>query len=95
MVNINELLGNLPEAPTLVQLREKKGEENLFGSPLVRQRNHNGKDFYFYEDGSVLVHDSEEGFYHFITQEGRERLSSSDRRILEDISIWKNKSNRL
>ncbi len=85
MVDINQLLGNLPEAPTLVQLREKKGEENLVGSLLVRQRNQNGKAFYFYEDGSVLVHDSGEGFYHFITREGRGRLSSTDRGILEDM----------
>jgi hypothetical protein len=85
MVDINHLLENLPEAPTLVQLRGKKGEVNLVGSPLVRQRNLKGKKFYFYEDGSVLVHDYREGFYHFITREGRERLSSSDRGILEDI----------
>lgn len=85
MVDIKQLLENLPEAPTLVQLREKKGVENLVGSPLVRQRSLNGKEFYFYEDGSVLVHDSGEGFYHFVTSEGKKRLSSSDRGILEDI----------
>jgi len=85
MIDIAKLLKNLPEAPTLVQLREKKGVENMVGSPLVRQRNKGGKGLYFYEDGSVLVHDSRGGFYHFITQEGRKRLSSSDRRVLEEI----------
>jgi len=85
MIDINHLLENLPEAPTLVQLHEKKGEENLVGSPLVRKRNLKSKDFYFYEDGSILVHDPTEGFYHFITNEGRERLSTSDRGILEEL----------
>ena len=85
MIDIAKLLKNLPEAPTLVQLREKKGVENMVGSPLVRQRNKGGKGLYFYEDGSVLVHDSRGGFYHFITQEGRKRLSSSDRGVLEEI----------
>ena len=85
MVGIKHLLENLPEAPTLVQLREKKCEGNLVGSPLVRKRNLKGKCFYFYKDESVLVHDSTEGFYHFITNEGRERLSPSERGILEEL----------
>jgi len=85
MTVINDLLNNLPEAPTLVQLREKKGQENIVSSPAIGQTRSKGKDFYFYKDGSVLVHDSGEGFYHFITREGRKELSSSDRATFEEL----------
>lgn len=84
MNNINELLKNLPEAPTLIALKEKKIYENIVGSKLIYKRTHKKKNLYFYQDGSVLVHDSNEGFYHFITDKGRENLFTRERATLEN-----------
>lgn len=61
-------------SPTIECLDLKKDTENILGSSLTsRKRNLFGKEFYFYEDGSVLIFDPFSQEYHFITQEGREK----------------------
>lgn len=75
------------KSPTLVTLDTKKEIENLLGSPLKRKLSNIGKDYFFYEDRSVLVFDEESQEYHFITKEGRARLRYIKRqteRVLKD-----------
>lgn len=59
--------------PTIKALNTKRDTENLSGSPLVKRKNLFGKEFYFYDDGSVLVVDPSCQEYHFITKKGREK----------------------
>lgn len=70
--------------PTIKALDTKRGTENLSGSPLMRRKNLFGKEFSFYDDGSVLVVDPSRQEYHFITREGRGK-GRSLRRLTEEI----------
>lgn len=60
-------------SPTITTLDTKRNFENLSGSPLVKRKNLFGKEYYFYDDGSVLVVDPTREEYHFITREGRQK----------------------
>lgn len=60
-------------SPTIKALDTKKFTENLSGSPLTKRKNLFGKEFSFYDDGSVLVIDTSRQEYHFITREGSEK----------------------
>lgn len=60
-------------SPTIKALDTKRSAENLSGSPLTKRKNLFGKEFSFYDDGSVLVVDPSRQEYHFITREGREK----------------------
>ena len=71
-------------SPTIKALDTKRDIENLSGYPLVKRKNLFGKEFSFYDDGSVLVVDPSQLEYHFITREGREK-GRELRRSVEDI----------
>ena len=71
-------------SPTIKALDTKRNTENLSGSPLAKRKNLFGKEFSFYDDGSVLVVDPSQQEYHFITQKGREK-GRKLRRSVEDI----------
>ncbi|MBI2033468.1 MAG: hypothetical protein HYT10_03350 [Candidatus Levybacteria bacterium] len=73
-------------SPTIKALDTKRDTENLSGSPLTRRKNLFGKEFSFYDDGSVLVVDPTSQEYHFITQEGREKGRELRRSAEEIIS---------
>lgn len=71
-------------SPTIKALDTKRNTENLSGSPLMKRKNLFGKEFSFYDDGSVLVVDPSQQEYHFITREGRGK-GRELRRSAEDI----------
>src|SRR3989344_733646 len=71
-------------SPTIKALDTKRDAENLSDSPLLKRKNLFGKEFSFYDDGSVLVVDPSQQEYHFITREGREK-GRELRRSVEDI----------
>lgn len=80
--------------PTIECLDLKKDTENILGSPLInRKRSFFGKEFYFYEDESVLVFDPSSQEYHFITQEGRKK-GRIFRHSAKDVISGKNALNR-
>lgn len=59
------------ESPTIQHLETKRGVENLQGSHLKTKRSLFGKEYSFYDDGSVLIVDPRRQEYHFLTAEGR------------------------
>lgn len=71
-------------SPTIKALDKKRDIENLSGSPLMKRKNLFGKEFSFYDDGSILVVDPSQQEYHFLTREGREK-GRELRRSVEDI----------
>lgn len=62
-------------SPTIEALDKQKGAENLSGSPLSKQKRLFGKEYDFYQDGSVLVVDPANDAFHFLTAEGRAKGS--------------------
>lgn len=62
-------------SPTIEALDQQRGVENLSGSPLSKQKRLFGKEYYFYQDGSVLVVDPTNNAFHFLTAEGRAKGS--------------------
>ncbi|HRN69820.1 MAG TPA: hypothetical protein PLS49_01435 [Candidatus Woesebacteria bacterium] len=72
-------------SPTLKALESSTSQENLQGSPLIKKRSLFGKDFSFYDDGSVLVVNPEKQEYHFMTQEGRNIRKGVTRSVAEII----------
>lgn len=73
---INNNMSEEPKiSPTIEALDKQRGVENLFGSPLSKQKRLFGKEYDFYQDGSVLVVDPANNVYHFLTAEGQARGS--------------------
>jgi len=79
--------GATESSPTIKALDNNRDKENLFGSPLQRKKFLFGKEYYFYNDGSVLVYDPLEQEYHFLTREGLQKgrgLRKSAKEIVEN-----------
>lgn len=80
-------------SPTIKALDTYRFTENLSRSPLTKRKNLFGKEFSFYDDGSVLVVDPSRQEYHFITRKGRgkgrglrrsaEEIITNDRRLCQ------------
>lgn len=75
---------NTELSPTIKSLDTNRDAENLSGSPMLKRKALFGKEFSFYDDGSVLVVDPSQQKYHFITREGRGK-GRELRRSAEDI----------
>lgn len=74
-------------SPTIKAIDTKRDTENLSGSRILKSKKLFGKEFSFYEDGSVLVVDPQRQEYHFITREGKEKgreLRRSAEKIITD-----------
>ncbi len=72
-------------SPTIKSLDTKRDIENLSGSPFLKRKNLFGKEFYFYDDGSVLVVDPSKQEYHFLSREARQKRRESKRSVEEII----------
>lgn len=60
-------------SPTIRSLEDKREVENLSGAKFIKKKVLFGREYDFYEDGSILVVDPEKQHYHFLTKQGREK----------------------
>lgn len=83
-------MNQLEITPTVQFLNDSRYEANIVDSPFRRAVQRQGKEFVFYEDNSVLIFDSHQQIYHFITAEGRQqgrRLRSLLQPVVSEMNL--------